>query len=255
MEIHKVQQGTDEWLELRKRKLTGTNAKYVIGYKEMLKADLVCIAEEKGIEFDSTTKVEELKALILEVDPNFSFRKLEEKVNEDFTYKMLALDLTGEMQEVESDNPLQRGHDLEPVARKIFEKAKGKEVEEIGFVTLDEEPRIGLSPDGLIKNNGKYTEGLEIKSPVAWKYLKYWLENKVPDEYFDQCLHYFVQDEAIEKVYLMIYNPAIKIHPFHIYELERSKFEWEIQVLKSAQIAFWKTHDKRLEEIKLLANK
>lgn len=256
MKIYEIKQGTEAWQDLRRGKLTGTTSKNVVGYKEMLKADLVKAASDLGCIFDEKkVKVDELKDMIIEENPNFSFKLLEEKINKDFEYKMLAVELVGDedAKAEEDENPLQRGHDLEPVARKIFEKAKGKQVDEVGFVSLDEEPRIGLSPDGLIKNGGAYTEGLEIKSPCAWKYLKYWLENEIPDEYKGQCIDYFVQDLAIERVYLMIYNPKVEIHPYHFYVLERKDYEKDIEILKEAQIKFWQNHDARIMKIKQLA--
>lgn len=257
MIIHNVQQGTAEWESLRKGKITGTSTKNVVGYREMLKADLIGEALDRGLEFDEKKiKVEELKEMISKQDPSFSFRVLEEKVNKDFEYKMLASELLGGISEAEEveENPLARGHDLEPAARMLFEKAKGKKVEEIGFVSLDEEPRIGLSPDGLIRNNGKYTEGLEIKSPAAWKYLKYWLEDMVPDEYKEQCLDYFVQSPDIERVFLFLYNPRIEMHPYHIFKIERQDYEREISVMKNALINFWKAHDERMAYVRSLAS-
>lgn len=257
MKIHEVEQGTEEWLAMRKGKLTGTTSKNVVGYREMLKADLINVASELGVIFDEKkTTVDKLKGLILEVNPNFSFKVLEEKVNTDFEYKMMAADLIGDEEdeaEDENANPLQRGHDLEPVARKLFERAKGKQVDEVGFVSLEEEPRICLSPDGFIKNNGIYTEGTEIKCPCAWKYLKYWLEDTFPDEYRSQSLDYFVVNDNLEKLYLVLYNPKIEIHPLHIYTIERKDVEKEIAVIKAAQLKFWKDHDDRVAKVKELA--
>lgn len=260
MKIHEVEQGTDAWKALRKSKLTGTSAKYVVAYRNMLKADLIGEALDRGLSFDEKKiKVEELQEMILARDPNFSFRVMEEKVNEDFEFKMLAIDLIGEdgaETEEEAADPLthiNRGHGLEPVARKLFERAKGKVVEEVGFITLDEEERIGLSPDGLIKNSGIYTEGFEAKCPIAWKYLKYWIKDEIPDEYKDQCLDYFVQDPAIERVYLMLYCPVIEIHPYHIFTIERRDYEREVMIMKNAQIQFWKSHDERRLRVQALA--
>lgn len=257
MKIYDVEQGTKEWLQLRRGKLTGTNSKYVVGYREMLKADLVGEALERGCEFDEKkVKVDELKDLILERDPDFSFRVMEEKINKDFEYKMLAVELVGseDGDEEEQENPLERGHSKEPEARLLFEKTQGKRVDEVGFVTLEEEERIGLSPDGLIKNGEKYTEGVEIKCPCAWKYLRSWLEGEVPEEYKEQCLHYFVPAEELERVYLMIYNPRVTIHPFHVYILERKDYRHQIQTLKQAQLDFWKLHDERMKQTRTLAD-
>lgn len=258
MKIYNIEQGTQEWLDLRRGKLTGTSTKNVVGYREMLKADLINVAKKKGLEFDEKkVKVDELKYLIESSDPEFSFRVMEAKFNKDFEYKMVALELTGKVDEGEQveENPLERGHRLEPEARKVFEEKTGKKVDEVGFVTLDEEERVGLSPDGLIKNGGEYTEGLEIKCPCAWKFIKYWVEDRVPEEYKEQVLDYFVQNDSINKVYLVIYNPQIEIHPYHVFEITRDQYSVDIIILKEAQLKFWREHDERVKAIKELATK
>lgn len=252
MKIHNVEQGSEKWRELRKGKLTGTSASLIVGYREMLRADLIEEALGLGLEFDQKKiKVQELKALIEKEDPNFSFRKMEKKVNEDLQYKMIAIELAGDADAdpTHSENPMQRGHRLEPEARKLFEDVTGKKVSEVGFVTLDEEERVGLSPDGLIEVDGEYREAIEIKSPCNWKYVKYWLENKIPTEYKEQVLDYFVQSEKIEKVYLILFNPNIKIHPFTVFVAERDDYKFEVALMKEAQIEFWKGHDERMKKI------
>ncbi|MBI0275408.1 YqaJ viral recombinase family protein [Hafnia alvei] len=54
-----------------------------------------------------------------------------------------------------------RGHRLEDVARKIYEQREGVSVEETGFITNRNYPGLGVSPDGLVGDNGL----LEIKAP------------------------------------------------------------------------------------------
>ena len=56
-------------------------------------------------------------------------------------------------------NPhIERGHELEPLAREMYELQTGQKVEQVGFVELDE--HTGCSPDGLVGDNGM----IEIKS-------------------------------------------------------------------------------------------
>lgn len=42
----------------------------------------------------------------------------------------------------------QRGHDLEPEALSLYEAVKGVSIKHAGFVTNDDYPECGLSPDG-----------------------------------------------------------------------------------------------------------
>lgn len=60
---------------------------------------------------------------------------------------------------------MERGNIEEVFARKHFEKITGKEVTQIGFCRSDEFDYLGISGDGWIENNGKFTEALEIKCP------------------------------------------------------------------------------------------
>jgi len=74
---------------------------------------------------------------------------------------------------------MQRGIDLEPEARDLFQRVTGLTVDEIGFAK-SRHGFFGCSPDGLILDR---SEGLEIKIPRASKLIQY-LENGVlPEEY------------------------------------------------------------------------
>lgn len=59
---------------------------------------------------------------------------------------------------------MQRGTELEPVARSAYEMSRGVLVEEVGFIESPELSWcVGVSPDGLIGSDGL----LEIKCPSA----------------------------------------------------------------------------------------
>lgn len=59
------------------------------------------------------------------------------------------------------NNAMQRGTDLEPEARQAYEIEKLCVVEEVGFIVHPDHPFIGISPDGLVGDNGM----VEIKCP------------------------------------------------------------------------------------------
>lgn len=67
----------------------------------------------------------------------------------------------------------ERGHELEPVARDMYEFETGNTVEEVGFIEHNE--YSGCSPDGLIGEDG----GLEIKCINDPKFFKAYVEKKV----------------------------------------------------------------------------
>lgn len=77
---------------------------------------------------------------------------------------------------------MQRGNDLEPEARYVYQKKSGENVREIGIAYLDESKRIAASPDGLIGDEG----GLEIKCPLPHTHEKYLAEGCIPRIYIPQ---------------------------------------------------------------------
>jgi len=74
----------------------------------------------------------------------------------------------------------ERGVELEPTARSIYELESGNEVTEIGFVILDD--YVGCSPDGLIGEDGL----IEIKCPSDKVYFNLLLDDKIDSKYYAQ---------------------------------------------------------------------
>ena len=77
------------------------------------------------------------------------------------------------------------GTEQEPLARQAYEEATGNLVEEVGFI-VDEEGHVGLSPDGLISDDGV----LEIKCMVSSDTLFTAVADGDISEYIDQCNGY-----------------------------------------------------------------
>ena len=99
-----------------------------------------------------------------------------------------------------SNEHTERGNELEETARALYELEKGKKVEEVGFVELDE--YIGCSPDGLIGEYG----GLEIKCPCDSVYFKQIISDSIPMNYVWQAeMNLFVTGRKWWD--LMFYNP------------------------------------------------
>ena len=57
------------------------------------------------------------------------------------------------------------------------------EIEEVGFCFIDDNKKIGCSPDGL---NQESKIGFEIKCPKQSTHVKYIVDNKLPTEYIQQ---------------------------------------------------------------------
>jgi putative phage-type endonuclease len=78
---------------------------------------------------------------------------------------------------------MERGNQLEPLARSAYEFITGNAVTQVGGVYLDENKEVMVSPDGLIPELKK---GLEIKCPKMSTHIRYLLEGGVPSEYIIQ---------------------------------------------------------------------
>jgi putative phage-type endonuclease len=98
----------------------------------------------------------------------------------------LALErITGRSQEsgyVNAD--MQRGTELEPLARAAYEMNTGRSVTETGFIYLSDPP-VGCSPDGLVGDDGL----VEIKCPRAATHIETLERGTAPDDYVPQMLH------------------------------------------------------------------
>lgn len=78
---------------------------------------------------------------------------------------------------------MERGNELEPLARMAYEFETGYSVQQVGGVYLDENREVMVSPDGLIPELRK---GLEIKCPKMSTHIQYILEGGLPSKYVIQ---------------------------------------------------------------------
>jgi putative phage-type endonuclease len=174
MKIHNLEQQTPEWFEVRKGKMTSSNA--------------TCIGNAgSGLE----TYVKEI---VLEM-------------------------YTSADKERFSTRDTERGNELEPIARDLYELETGNAVEQVGFIELDE--YTGASTDGLIGKDGVW----ECKAPNDKEYFELLLTDKIKSDYIWQ-----VQMEMLvtgrKWADLTFYNPNFK-KPMLTFRLERDEEKLE----------------------------
>lgn len=87
--------------------------------------------------------------------------------------------LTGKPAETYTNAAMQRGTDLEPIARSEYEAAQGVMVIESGFVDHPSVPSCGCSPDGFVGEDGL----VELKCPGVAKHLDYLRAGSHAQEY------------------------------------------------------------------------
>ena len=103
------------------------------------------------------------------------------KQSKNYLYQLAGESITGLKVETYQNAAMQRGIELEPTARSLFEMIHDVEVKQVGLCYPDEQKKYLCSPDGLIENSG-----LEIKCPMIHTHVGYLLENKLPTEYIQQ---------------------------------------------------------------------
>lgn len=121
-------------------------------------------------------------------------------------------------------NPeMQRGIDLEPLARKEMEKyISAKHGRDIilhccGWVENTVIPIIGISPDGITED---LTISIEVKCPGKNKHAATLYGGIIPDDHIDQCLHAFTVNPLLQYCYFGSFRPECE-HSLFIRELTR----------------------------------
>lgn len=198
MIIHNAEQNTDEWLDLRKGKITGSKLKSII----------VKRGTGKKIGF---------------------YELLAERIAEDRT----------------EENPMARGSRLEEFAIAELEKEFGA-IQQIGLATRDDNENIGVSMDGY---QPKEKRAFEVKCLSSAKHLQAYFEKKVPSEYIEQALQYFVVDDELETLVFAFYDPRIPSMELHYLELKRSELQEDIDKQKEYQENVLSELDEMVEQI------
>lgn len=80
---------------------------------------------------------------------------------------------------------MERGKELEPIARAAYEERTGEMILTVGFIDHPSIPRYGASPDGIIEHPTA-PGGLELKCPKRATHLAYLQGGAIPKNYRDQ---------------------------------------------------------------------
>lgn len=172
------------------------------------------------------------------------------KARQDFFYEIIAQRLMVGVLDSE-ESAIARGNRLEPEARAMFQLKIGKRIITVGFAKSLESDFMGYSPDGLVEDaQGTFeTEDIEIKCPQGKNYVKAWLTNKVPEEYYAQVIQGFIVNPKLQKRYFVLYFPEIPSHPMHVMEIRRSDVEQDIRAYKHQEMLFLAEVDHALKTL------
>ena len=112
---------------------------------------------------------------------------------------------------------MENGQMLEPQARFELEKYTGVNFLEVGWIQSDNN-LLGVSPDGI---SDCATIGCEIKCPESKKHIKTCLNDEIPLDNINQCIHNFAVNPKLEKFYFVSYRPEFEIKPLFVKMINR----------------------------------
>lgn len=106
----------------------------------------------------------------------------ESAIRRAYKIKLIAERLTGKPQESYKNAAMEWGNEQEPFARMAYEARMNVLVEKTGFWKHPYKDWVGVSPDGLVGDDGL----IEIKCPNTTTHLEYIFDDVVPTEYRKQ---------------------------------------------------------------------
>ncbi|MFA5898099.1 MAG: lambda exonuclease family protein [Hyphomicrobium sp.] len=201
---HDYQQGSEEWLSIRKGCITGSRFKDCREYKLLTKAQ-----KEEG------RKRGEPSSKLL----GYAYDTARERVGGSAPQKF-------------QNAAMRTGTEQEPLARLAYEARTGNLVEEVGFFTT-EDFTFGLSPDGLIGDYGV----LEIKTMVSSDTLFKAVADGDHSEYIDQ-INGYLWLLGRQWVDLVLWAPDLKPLGLHLTVRRITRDEDAIEELESDLMAF-----------------
>ena len=98
------------------------------------------------------------------------------KTRKAYMYHLAAEAITGERAESFTNEYMEWGTETEPQTRAMYELEAGCDVDQVSFIKLDAQNKIGCSPDGLIGDNGL----VEFKCPKTTTQIETFLSGKMP---------------------------------------------------------------------------
>lgn len=187
IKISTAEQWTTEWLSERAWKITGTRL-----------GDTLPTYGKNGNETETSRK---------------------KRMN--LIYELIAEKLAP-LPEVYTSFWMDRGKEMEEIVKKIY----GEKIENVGFVSRTDVDWFWISPDGIIRDeNGRITRAVEIKSPAPKTAIKYILDDKIPEEYFWQVVHYFIVFDDLEELDFIVYNPDFYAEELRIKTIKVTRAE------------------------------
>ncbi len=106
----------------------------------------------------------------------------ESETRKNYRLKIVAQRLTGDSGDTYTNAAMEWGTEQEPFARMAYEAARNVMVDKTGFWLHPSIPWVGVSPDGLVGDDGL----VEIKCPNTTTHLEWTFAGKAPAKHMKQ---------------------------------------------------------------------
>lgn len=236
------EKNSDEWLQWRKGKITGSKLKDIYQTSTPAKQDILDELDALAIEHKKTWTI----GVLMDLLPLESQLKLKDKVSKKLGYyELIAERLTVE-HESDDEEPMQRGHTLEQQALNLFEEYTGYKVNgDCGAWVSEDNEHIAISPDGEIDE----THAVEVKCLSSAKHLQAFFEQTIPSEYESQVAQYFVVNDKLDQLYFVFYDPRIPAKPLHYITVDRSEVAGQVAEYKRYQQEVLKEIEAKINQL------
>lgn len=112
------------------------------------------------------------------------------------------------------ENAMDRGHRLEDEALQRFAAETKKKVKtDLVMWFRDDNLDIAISPDGFIEKKVKgkvqVVEACEVKCLNSANHIEAYLTQKIPKDYDEQVIQYFIVNDDLKKLYFLFYDPRM----------------------------------------------
>lgn len=123
-----------------------------------------------------------------------------------------------------------RGSRLEKTAIERFTLETGIVVNtDLVIWERDDNSRIAISPDGFTEDNAEAIiigstgsrEAVEVKCMNSAEHIKSYLTKKIPDQYEEQVIQYFIVNDKLERLYFVMYDDRMSVADFFYITITR----------------------------------
>jgi hypothetical protein len=254
MRIIGSEQNTEQWFIDKLGRISGSRVGKTRFGKLASKTELVDRVM-KMHEFDDPKEEKAFKAELKKAKDSTIEGMLAPSLYEQYWYRAqkkeyfrLLAEKLGYFDEVDEngklvEDPRSRGHRLEDKVAEKVEKILGIKSVQVGICVREDYEDISVSPDRLVITSENKEEGVtiygkafEIKNPGVVNHLEIYFTQRVPSEYWEQVIQYFVVNDDLETLYFVSDNENVRDRPTVILEVKREDIKKEIAESLAEQI-------------------